>query len=118
MMRKICSATLINVGVGKKIQKLYVLVVKARGGVKSAPAITLDFWLRLKKKNTRWSSPVSKGGGSGIDFFLSVRPFLFLMNSMLSFSIVLLINCLLSLSPCLSLCVARVFELIRCYFLS
>lgn len=49
MMRKICSATLINVGVGKKIQKLYVLVVKARGGVKSAPAITLDFWLRLKK---------------------------------------------------------------------
>lgn len=76
MMRKICSATLINVGVGKKSQKLYVLMVKARGGVKSAPAITLDFWLGLKK-NTRWSSPVSKGGGSGIDFFLSVGLFCF-----------------------------------------
>ena len=87
----------------KKIQKLYVLVVKARGGVKSAPAITLDFWLRLKKIY-KMVLTSQQGWWFGYWLLLVCRPFLFLMNSMLSFSIVLLINCLLSLSPCLSLC--------------
>jgi hypothetical protein len=29
---------------GKKRQYIFVLVLKARGGVKSAPAMTLGFW--------------------------------------------------------------------------
>ena len=97
----------------KKSQKLYVLMVKARGGVKSAPAITLDFWLGLKK-NTRWSSPVSKGGGSGIDFFLSVGLFCFWWIQCYLFQLFYsLIVCYFSLplSLSLSLSVTRVFEL-------
>jgi hypothetical protein len=31
-------------GIGKKRQYIFVLVLKARGGVKSAPAMTLGFW--------------------------------------------------------------------------